>query len=57
MFLDVRPALDTFGALFDRVYMQLSWVGSMRWMQPMPVPNAQAQGAGAGQAGGAATPA
>ena len=32
MFLDVRPALDSFGALFDRIYMQCKWVASGRWM-------------------------
>ncbi|GFR52758.1 hypothetical protein Agub_g15370 [Astrephomene gubernaculifera] len=30
-FLDVRPALDSFEAAWDRVRMQLSWVTSGRW--------------------------
>jgi cytochrome c heme-lyase len=31
MFLDVRPALDSFEALYDRVRMQLFWMFSGRW--------------------------
>ena len=32
-FLDVRPALDTFEALWDRVRMQAGWVVSGRWRE------------------------
>mmetsp|Transcript_2369 Transcript_2369/g.4812 ORF Transcript_2369/g.4812 Transcript_2369/m.4812 type:complete len:263 (-) Transcript_2369:94-882(-) len=32
MHLDVRPALDTPMALFDRLYMQLKWTSSGRWL-------------------------
>ncbi|KAI7844035.1 hypothetical protein COHA_002375 [Chlorella ohadii] len=31
MHLDVRPALDSFGALWDRLKMQFGWVASGRW--------------------------
>lgn len=31
MFLDARPALDSFSALWDRLRMQFSWVSSGRW--------------------------
>jgi cytochrome c heme-lyase len=31
MHLDVRPALDSFGAALDRVRMQWRWVSSGRW--------------------------
>lgn len=31
-FLDVRPALDSFGAAYDRVRMQAKWVFSGRWI-------------------------
>lgn len=31
-FLDVRPALDSFGAAWDRIRMQMGWVASGRWM-------------------------
>ncbi|KAG2489814.1 hypothetical protein HYH03_011763 [Edaphochlamys debaryana] len=31
-FLDVRPALDSLEAAWDRVRMQFSWVASGRWM-------------------------
>jgi cytochrome c heme-lyase len=33
MHLDVRPALDSLGALWDRLRMQASWVASGRWQQ------------------------
>ena len=32
MHLDVRPALDSPGALWDRVRMQAAWVWSGRWL-------------------------
>lgn len=31
MHLDVRPALDSFGALWERLRMQWGWVASGRW--------------------------
>lgn len=31
MHLDVRPALDSIGALYDRLKMQTRWVASGRW--------------------------
>ena len=31
MHLDVRPALDSPGALWDRLRMQARWVSSGRW--------------------------
>jgi hypothetical protein len=31
MHLDVRPALDSFGAAVDRARMQWQWVASGRW--------------------------
>ena len=31
MHLDVRPALDSVGALYDRLKMQARWVISGRW--------------------------
>ena len=31
MYLDVRPALDSPGALLDRLRMQFSWALSGRW--------------------------
>jgi hypothetical protein len=31
MHLDVRPALDSVQALWDRLRMQAGWVGSGRW--------------------------
>ena len=31
MFLDVRPALDSFEAVWDRIRLQFSWVWSGRW--------------------------
>ena len=33
MFIDARPALDSFEALWDRVKLQASWVVSGRWLQ------------------------
>jgi cytochrome c heme-lyase len=33
MHLDVRPALDSVGALYDRLKMQARWVASGRWQQ------------------------
>ncbi|GIM03473.1 hypothetical protein Vretimale_8249 [Volvox reticuliferus] len=33
-FLDVRPALDSFEAAWDRIRMQFSWVLSGRWREP-----------------------
>ena len=32
-FLDVRPALDSVDAAWDRIRMQFSWVVSGRWME------------------------
>lgn len=32
MHLDVRPALDSPGALWDRVRMQAAWIWSGRWL-------------------------
>lgn len=34
MHLDVRPALDSFGAAVDRLRMQWHWVASGRWREP-----------------------
>jgi cytochrome c heme-lyase len=34
MHLDVRPALDSFGAALDRLRMQWRWVASGRWQEP-----------------------
>lgn len=31
MHLDVRPALDSVGALYDRLKMQARWLASGRW--------------------------
>jgi cytochrome c heme-lyase len=31
MHLDVRPALDSLGALYDRLKMQARWMASGRW--------------------------
>ncbi len=31
MYLDVRPALDSLGAVWDRARMQWGWVASGRW--------------------------
>lgn len=31
LFLDVRPALDSVGALWDRIRMQARWMSSGRW--------------------------
>ena len=33
MFLDVRPALDSFEALWDRIRLQAGWVWSGRWKE------------------------
>ena len=41
MHLDVRPALDSPGALLDRIRMQMRWMLGGRWMR---------EGAGAGEA-------
>lgn len=32
MHLDTRPALDSFGALADRLYVQGGWMASGQWM-------------------------
>lgn len=32
MYLDVRPALDSPGALWDRLRVQFGWAASGRWM-------------------------
>jgi cytochrome c heme-lyase len=34
MHLDVRPALDSFGAVVDRLRMQWSFVASGKWREP-----------------------
>lgn len=34
MFIDVRPALDSFGAALDRLRMQWRWAASGRWREP-----------------------
>jgi cytochrome c heme-lyase len=31
--IDVRPALDSFEAAWDRVRMQLGWMASGRWLK------------------------
>ena len=36
--LDVRPALDSPGALWDRVCVQAGWVASGRWAGEAPGP-------------------
>jgi hypothetical protein len=33
LFLDVRPALDSAGALWDRLRVQFDFVGSGRWLK------------------------
>jgi cytochrome c heme-lyase len=33
MFIDARPALDSFEAAWDRLRMQFSWVLSGRWVK------------------------
>lgn len=44
MHLDVRPALDSFSALFDRLQMQAKWTFSGDWMGLSP-PNPSSDGA------------
>ncbi len=32
MHLDVRPALDSWEALYDRLSVQFKWASSLRWL-------------------------